>query len=69
MNARPATVTVELPGTATSSTLTGMDVIVPLSAAVVAARSGSSGARSSLLTKPPLSVKPALKSYTPAARK
>src|SRR5713226_1756533 len=69
VNDCPATMTVELPGTATLSALTGIELMLPLRAAAVAARFGSSGGRSSLLTKPLLSVNPAEKSYTPLARK
>src|SRR5712692_6739022 len=65
----PATMTVEFPGTATLNALAGIELMLPLRVAVVAARFGSSGGRSSLLTKPLLSVNPAEKSYTPLARK
>src|SRR4029077_11373639 len=47
---------------ATPRAATGMEVMLPESAAVVDARNGSSGGRSSLLTKPPRIVNPALKS-------
>ena len=62
VKAWPATVTVDPPGTAATNAVTGKAVMVPLNAAVVAVRAGSSGGRSSLLTKPPFWVNPALKS-------
>src|SRR5207247_1426804 len=65
----PATVTVESPATATESAATGIAAMLPLNAAVVEVRLGSSGGRSSLLRKPPLIVRPLCHVYTPPARK
>jgi hypothetical protein len=62
VKAWPATVTVDPPGTAATNADTGIAVMIPLSDEVVAVRAGSSGGRSSLLTKPPFWVNPALKS-------
>jgi len=62
VKACPPTVTVEFAGTATLNAATGMAVMVPVKAEVVAVRFGSSGGRSSLLMKPPNVVNPALKS-------
>jgi len=55
----PETVTFDPPGIPTLSARTAIELIVPLRDAVVAVKLGSSGGRSSLLTNPPLSVRPA----------
>jgi hypothetical protein len=59
VKAWPETITFDPPGIATLNAVTGIEATVPLKAALVAVKLGSSGGRSSLLMNPPFSVNPA----------